>query len=87
MMKISGFQAIKQSLFAKGLAQESDCSCGQHLRTRRLIGLPGNKDRRRCETIVAETLIELDATQTWHMYISDQAGRVINVIRTKKIFC
>jgi hypothetical protein len=36
----SGFQAIKQDLFANGLAQESDCTRGQHLRARRLIGMP-----------------------------------------------
>jgi len=44
MMKASGFQAIKRRLFAKGFAQESDCPCGQYLRTHRLIGLPRNDD-------------------------------------------
>jgi multisubunit Na+/H+ antiporter MnhG subunit len=64
--------------FTKGLAQESDCPCGKHLRTRRLIGISRNEDRWRHETIDAETLIELHATQTWHMHISDKTGRVIN---------
>jgi hypothetical protein len=85
-VKASGSQAIQQGLFAKGFAQESDCPCGQHLLTRCLIGLPCNKDRRRCETIAAEMSIELHATQTWHMHISDQTGRAINVIRTEEIF-
>jgi len=30
--------------------------------------------------------MQLHATQTWQMHISDQTGGVINVIRTKKIF-
>jgi hypothetical protein len=80
MVKASGVQAIKQDLFAKGLAQESDCPCGKHLRTRRLIGISRNEDRWRRETIDAEALIELHAAQTWHMHISDKTGRVINVI-------
>jgi hypothetical protein len=84
-MKARCFQAINQGLFAKGLAQEGDCSRGQRLRTRRLIGMACNEDCWRRETIDAETLIELHATQTWHMHIGDQTGRVINVIRTKKI--
>jgi len=85
-VKVGGSQAIQQGLFAKGFAQESDCPCGQNLLTRCLIGLPRNKDRRRCETIADEMSIEFHATQTWHMHISDQTGRVIQVIRTKEIF-
>ena len=72
MMKISGFQAIKQSLFAKGLAQESDCPCGQHLGTRRLIGMPRNNDCRYREAIGPETFIELHTAQAWHVHIGDQ---------------
>ena len=30
--------------------------------------------------------MELHATQTWQMHISDQTRRVIHVIRIKKIF-
>ena len=86
MVKASGSKAIKQGLFAKGLAQESDCPCSQHLRTRRLIGMPRNEDRWCRETIAAETSIELHATQAWQVHIGDQTGRFISVIRTKKIF-
>ena len=85
MVKASGFEAIKQGMFAKGLAQESQCACRQHLRTRRLIGMPRNEDRWCRETIAADALIELHATQTWQMHIGDQTRRVVNVIRTKKI--
>jgi hypothetical protein len=42
----SGFQAIKQDLFANGLAQESDCPRCQHLRARRLIGISSIRPRR-----------------------------------------
>jgi hypothetical protein len=42
----SGFQAIKQDLFANGLAQESDCPRCQHLRARRLIGISRIRPRR-----------------------------------------
>ena len=38
------------------------------------------KDCWRCETIGEETLMGLYATQTWHMHIGDQTGRVIHVI-------
>jgi len=86
MVKVSGFQAIKEDLFAKGFAQESNRPCGQHLRPRRLIGMPRNDDCWHREAIGLETLTELHATQTRHMYIGDQAGGVINVLRTKKIF-
>ena len=50
----SGFQAIKQDLFANGLTQKSDCPRGQYLRTRRLIGLPRNEDCWHRETISAQ---------------------------------
>jgi hypothetical protein len=86
LVKASCFQTIEQGLFAKRLAQESNCPSGQYLRTRGLIGMPRNKDRRRREAIGPETLIELHATQTGHMHIGDQTGGVVNILRTKKIF-
>ena len=86
MVKASCFQTIKQGLFAKGLAQESNCPSGQYLRTRGLVGMPGNDDCWYRETTGPETLNELHATQTGHMHIGDQKGGVVNILRTKKIF-
>ena len=86
LVKTRGFQATKQGLFAKGLAKESNCPSGQYLRTRRLVGMPGNDDCWHREAIGPETLIELHATQTGHMHICDKTGGVVNILRTKKIF-
>jgi len=67
-----GFQGIVHGLFAKWLAQESDCSCGQHLCTRRLIGVPCNEDYWHRETISAQTSIKLHASQTRQVHIGDR---------------
>jgi hypothetical protein len=59
MAKASDLQAIKQNPFSKRLAQESDCSRGQRLGTRRLVGTPCDEDRWHHEAIGAEMLIKL----------------------------
>jgi hypothetical protein len=49
-------------LFAKGLVQESDCSRGQHMRTRRLIGMPRKADREQSfvQPEIGRTISELN---------------------------
>jgi hypothetical protein len=82
----SALQAIPQGFFAHGFAQECDSTRRQHLHTRRLVGKTRNKNCGYGETVGEETLMELNASQTWHMQVGNQATRVSDTIRIKKIF-
>src|SRR5262245_3426930 len=85
-----GFQSLldaaDQSLVAVGLAHEAHGACLHGASPDALLGIGGDEYDRHSMTVCNEAVLKFYSTQSWHLQISDQAGRVVQALRPQKFF-
>ena len=80
----SPVQTFEQALVAEWLAEKPARSCCQRTRANPLVGESRDEDDRRTVSRGRQPVLQLDAAQTGHLHVGDQAGCVGDVLRTQE---